>query len=41
MDPEVRLELIPRPPGHMLVGNLLDIDAAHPIEGCGQKVMFN
>jgi hypothetical protein len=32
MDPEVHLELIPRPPGHILVGNLLDIDAAHPIE---------
>jgi len=32
MSPEPRLEPIPRPPGHMLVGNLLDIDAAHPIE---------
>lgn len=32
MGPEVHLEPIPRPPGHMLVGNLLDIDAAHPIE---------
>ena len=32
MDPEVHLEPIPRPPGHMLVGNLLDIDATHPIE---------
>ncbi len=26
-------EPIPRPPGHMLVGNLFDIDTAHPIEG--------
>jgi cytochrome P450/NADPH-cytochrome P450 reductase len=26
------LEPIPRPPGHMLVGNLFDVDAAHPIE---------
>jgi cytochrome P450/NADPH-cytochrome P450 reductase len=33
MGPEVHLQPIPRPPGHMLVGNLLDIDAAHPIEG--------
>jgi cytochrome P450 / NADPH-cytochrome P450 reductase len=32
MGPEVHLEPIPRPPGRMLVGNLLDIDAAHPIE---------
>jgi cytochrome P450 / NADPH-cytochrome P450 reductase len=26
-------EAIPRPPGHMLVGNLFDIDTAHPVEG--------
>src|SRR5574337_706498 len=26
------LEPIPRPPGHMLVGNLFDLDAVHPIE---------
>src|SRR5689334_10347673 len=32
MDPAPRLEPIPRPPGHMLVGNLLDLDASHPIE---------
>src|SRR6476659_2405775 len=33
MGPEVHLEPVPRPPGHILVGNLLDLDAAHPIEG--------
>jgi cytochrome P450 / NADPH-cytochrome P450 reductase len=33
MEREVHLKPIPRPPGHMLVGNLLDIDAVHPIEG--------
>ena len=32
MDPEAHLEPIPRPPGHMLVGNLLDWTPAHPIE---------
>ncbi|HZZ60265.1 MAG TPA: cytochrome P450 [Roseiarcus sp.] len=32
MDSESRTVPIPRPPGHMLVGNLLDVDAAHPIE---------
>src|SRR4051812_1882285 len=32
MSPEVHLEPIPRPPGHMLDGNLLDLDTAHPIE---------
>jgi len=32
MDPVSNLEPIPRPPGHMLVGNLFDIDAGHPIE---------
>ena len=26
------LEPIPRPPGHMLLGNLLDLEAHHPIE---------
>src|SRR5690242_9650566 len=26
-------EPIPHPPGHMLVGNLFDIDTAHPMEG--------
>jgi cytochrome P450/NADPH-cytochrome P450 reductase len=30
--PEVHLEPIPRPPGHLLIGNLLDLDAGHPIE---------
>ena len=32
MDPEPHLEPIPRPPGHVLVGNLFDLDAGHPIE---------
>ena len=32
MDSEPHIEPIPRPPGHMVVGNLLDVDAAHPIE---------
>src|ERR1700722_14347340 len=36
MGPEVHLEPIPRPPGHMLVGNLLDIDASHPIESLAE-----
>ena len=36
MGPEVHLEPIPRPPGHLLVGNLLDIDAAHPIESLAE-----
>jgi cytochrome P450 / NADPH-cytochrome P450 reductase len=30
--PASHLEPIPRPPGHMLVGNLFDLDAHHPIE---------
>jgi cytochrome P450/NADPH-cytochrome P450 reductase len=29
-------EAIPRPPGHMLVGNLFDIDTAHPIDGLAE-----
>ncbi len=32
MDPVPKLEPIPRPPGHLLVGNLLDLDASHPVE---------
>ena len=32
MDPAPNLEQIPRPPGHMLVGNLFDLEAGHPIE---------
>jgi cytochrome P450/NADPH-cytochrome P450 reductase len=36
MGPEPHLEPIPRPPGHMLVGNLFDIDTAHPIEGLAE-----
>jgi cytochrome P450 / NADPH-cytochrome P450 reductase len=30
------LEPIPRPPGHLLVGNLFDIDTAHPMEGLAE-----
>ncbi len=33
MENAPHFEPIPRPPGHMLVGNLFDIDTAHPIEG--------
>jgi len=33
MDPVAALEPIPRPPGHLLIGNLLDLDASHPMEG--------
>jgi len=29
-------EPIPRPPGHLLVGNLFDIDTAHPLEGLAE-----
>jgi cytochrome P450/NADPH-cytochrome P450 reductase len=36
MDPVSNLEPIPRPPGHLLVGNLFDLDAAHPIEGLAE-----
>jgi cytochrome P450 / NADPH-cytochrome P450 reductase len=32
MDANTHLEAIPRPPGHLLVGNLFDLDASHPIE---------
>ena len=32
MDVALHLQPIPRPPGHMFVGNLFDIDASHPIE---------
>jgi cytochrome P450 / NADPH-cytochrome P450 reductase len=32
MDPASQLEPIPRPPGHHLIGNLLDLDASHPME---------
>ena len=28
----IQLEPIPQPPGHLLIGNLLDLDASHPIE---------
>ena len=26
------MEPIPRPPGHLLLGNLFDLDATHPLE---------
>jgi cytochrome P450/NADPH-cytochrome P450 reductase len=32
VNPAPHLEPIPRPPGHILVGNLLDLDAHHPLE---------
>ena len=32
MDTIAPLEPIPRPPGHLLVGNLFDLDASNPIE---------
>ena len=32
MDAAARLEPIPRPPGHVFVGNLFDLDASHPVE---------
>ena len=36
MDLVPNLEPIPRPPGHMLVGNLFDVDTAHPMEGLAE-----
>jgi hypothetical protein len=36
MEGASHFEPIPRPPGHMLVGNLFDIDTAHPIEGLAE-----
>ena len=36
MEDAPHFEPIPRPPGHMLVGNLFDIDTAHPIEGLAE-----
>jgi cytochrome P450 / NADPH-cytochrome P450 reductase len=33
MEDASHFEPIPRPPGHMLVGNLFDVDRAHPMEG--------
>jgi hypothetical protein len=32
MEPAPHLGPIPKPPGHLLVSNVLDVDAAHPIE---------
>ena len=32
MDTLPLLQPIPRPPGHLVVGNLFDLDARHPIE---------
>ena len=36
MEDTSHFEPIPHPPGHMLVGNLFDIDTAHPIEGLAE-----
>ena len=36
MEDASHLEPIPRPPGHLLVGNLFDLDAAHPMEGLAE-----
>jgi cytochrome P450/NADPH-cytochrome P450 reductase len=36
MENASHFEPIPRPPGHMLVGNLFDVDSAHPLEGLAQ-----
>src|SRR6516162_6704115 len=33
MEDASHFEPIPRPPGHVLVGNLFDVDTAHPLEG--------
>src|SRR4029077_7262114 len=32
MDVAPHLQPIPRPPGHVFVGNLFDLDASHPVE---------
>jgi cytochrome P450/NADPH-cytochrome P450 reductase len=32
MDTVPNLQPIPHPPGHLVVGNLFDLDASHPIE---------
>jgi cytochrome P450/NADPH-cytochrome P450 reductase len=36
MEDTSHFEPIPRPPGRMLVGNLFDIDTAHPLEGLAE-----
>src|SRR6516164_11028890 len=36
MEDTSHFEPIPRPPGHMLVGNLFDVDTAHPMEGLAE-----
>ena len=36
MEDASHFEPIPRPPGHMLVGNLFDVDRAHPMEGLAE-----
>ena len=36
MEDASHFEPIPRPPGHTLVGNLFDIDTAHPVEGLAE-----
>jgi hypothetical protein len=32
MGTPAHLEPIPRPPGHLFVGNLFDLDPSHPVE---------
>ncbi len=36
MEDAPHFEPIPHPPGHVLVGNLFDLDAAHPMEGLAE-----
>ena len=36
MEDASRFEPIPRPPGHMLVGNLFDVDTTRPLEGLAE-----
>jgi cytochrome P450/NADPH-cytochrome P450 reductase len=36
MEDASHFEPIPRPLGHMLVGNLFDVDTAHPLEGLAE-----
>ena len=36
MEDASHFEPIPRPPGHLLVSNLFDIDIAHPMEGLAE-----
>src|SRR4051794_11614355 len=36
MDNVPHLETIPHPPGHLLVGNLFDLDTSHPLESLAE-----